>query len=79
MPSEVTQLYTALECVDEGLDSDFKASRAINVAVSGLVFVNMVNLGTNVSIFVAAGIAFPVAVTRIHTTGTTAQGIKILR
>ena len=54
-----------------------EASRAINVATSGTVYVTTVG-GTTASIFVAAGIAFPIRASRIWSTGTTATGIVAL-
>ena len=53
------------------------ASRAINVAQSGLVQVTTVS-GSTGSVYIAAGVAFPVRATRIWATGTTASGITIL-
>lgn len=53
------------------------ASRAINVASSGTVRVTTVG-GTTDTIFVAAGVPFPVRATRIWSTGTTATGIAAL-
>lgn len=52
-------------------------SRAINVAQSGLVQLTTV-AGSTASVYVAAGITFPVRATRIWSTGTTASGITIL-
>lgn len=53
------------------------ATRAIVVETSGHVSVTMVS-GDVGRIFVAAGIPFPVRVTRIMATGTTATGIVAL-
>lgn len=53
------------------------ASRAINVAQSGLVQVTTV-AGSTAAVYVAAGVAFPVRATRIWATGTTASGITVL-
>lgn len=50
------------------------ASRAINVASSGTVAITTVD-GTTATVYVAAGIAFPVRARRIWATGTTATGI----
>lgn len=50
------------------------ATRAINVGNSGDVRVTTVG-GDTVTIFVAAGIAFPVRAARIWATGTTASNI----
>lgn len=54
-----------------------EASRAINVATSGTVRITTVG-GTTATVFVAAGIAFPVRATRIWSTGTTAANIVAL-
>lgn len=54
-----------------------EASRAINVAQSGAVRVTTVE-GTTATIFVAAGIAFPIRAARIWSTGTTAGNIVAL-
>lgn len=53
------------------------ASRGINVSTSGAIRVSTVG-GTTETIFVAAGAAFPLRVTRIWSTGTTATGIVVL-
>lgn len=49
-------------------------SRALNVGIAGVVRVTTVG-GTTADISVAAGITFPVRVTRIWATGTTATNI----
>ena len=54
-----------------------EASRAINVAQSGTVRMTTVE-GTTATIFVAAGIAFPIRASRIWSTGTTATDIVAL-
>ncbi|WP_300064223.1 hypothetical protein [uncultured Roseobacter sp.] len=54
-----------------------EASRAINVATSGTLRVTTVG-GTTTNIYVAAGIAFPIRVSRIWNTATTATGIVAL-
>ena len=54
-----------------------ETSRAINVATSGTVRVTTVK-GTTATVFVAAGIAFPIRVTRIWSSGTTASNIVVL-
>lgn len=51
-----------------------KATRAINVAASGTVKVTTVR-DQEVTIYVAAGVAFPVRAKRIWATGTTATDI----
>lgn len=53
------------------------ASRALNVATSGVVRVTTVG-GTTAPIYVVAGVAFPVRVTRVWNSGTTATGIVAL-
>ncbi|MEL6646231.1 MAG: hypothetical protein AAFY35_09940 [Pseudomonadota bacterium] len=58
---------------DDGTDLSV-ATRALNVAASGTVRVTTVS-GTTATIFVAAGLAFPVRAARIHATGTTATGL----
>ena len=50
------------------------ATRAINVAHAGDVRVTTVG-GTTASVFIAAGLAFPIRAVRVHESGTTAQGI----
>ena len=52
-------------------------SRAINVAVSGTVKVDTSG-GTTATLYIAAGITFPVIATRIYATGTAATGIVAL-
>lgn len=52
-------------------------SRALNVAQSGMVQVTTTG-GTTATLFVAAGIGFPVRVTRVWATGTTATGITAM-
>ena len=49
-------------------------AHALNVAVAGTVNVDTVE-GTTVSVYVAAGVVFPLAVRRVRATGTTATGI----
>jgi hypothetical protein len=53
------------------------ASRAINTATAGAVRVTTVG-GSTETVFVAAGLAFPVRATRIWQTGTTATGIVVM-
>lgn len=53
------------------------SSRALNVAQSGLVQITTVG-GTTASIYIAAGVAFPVRASRVWATGTTANGIVAL-
>lgn len=52
-------------------------SRALNVAQEGLVRVTTTG-GSTATIYVAAGIGFPVRATRVWATGTTATGITAL-
>lgn len=49
-------------------------TRAINVAVAGIVRVTT-SAGQTGNVYVGAGIMFPIRVTRIWSTGTTASGI----
>lgn len=54
-------------------------TRAINVAVSGAVRVTTLGTpedpGDTITLYIAAGIAFPIRAVRIYATGTTATGI----
>jgi len=52
-------------------------TRAINVAAAGNVAIDT-EAGDSVTLYVAAGIAFPVNARRIKATGTTATGIVAL-
>ncbi len=52
-----------------------QCTRALNVAVSGTVRVTTVG-GDTGDLYIAAGVAFPVRVQRVHATGTTATGIR---
>ncbi|MEM9435395.1 MAG: hypothetical protein AAGA15_00020 [Pseudomonadota bacterium] len=49
-------------------------TRGLNVATSGTVRVTTVS-GDDAVIFVAAGVAFPIRVTRVWASGTSATGI----
>ncbi len=51
-----------------------QACRALNVASSGTVAITTIG-GTTATVYVAAGIAFPVRAQRVWATGTTATGI----
>lgn len=74
LESPATRLVSATPSDADDLSH---ASRAINVATSGAVRVT--TLGGDVeTIFIAAGIAFPLRVTRIWATGTTAAGIVVM-
>lgn len=53
------------------------SSRALNVASSGTVRVTTVG-GDIATVFIAAGLAFPIRVRRIWATGTTATDIRVL-
>lgn len=52
-------------------------SRALNVAAAGTVRLSTLG-GDVVTVFVAAGTAFPVRAVRIWQTGTTATGIVVM-
>ena len=52
-------------------------SRAINVAATGTVAITTVS-GDAATLYIAAGVAFPIRATRIWSTGTTATGIVSL-
>lgn len=58
---------------DDGADLAL-ATRAVNVAVSGTVRVTTVS-GTTATVYIAAGVAFPVRAARVHASGTSATGI----
>lgn len=47
----------------------------LNVDAAGTVTVDT-EFDTNVSVFVAAGVAFPLRVTKVYATGTSATGIR---
>ncbi|WP_300019923.1 hypothetical protein [uncultured Roseobacter sp.] len=52
-------------------------SRALNVGTAGTLRVTTIG-GTTATVYIAAGIPFPVRVTRIWQTGTTATGIVVM-
>ncbi|MBY4895366.1 hypothetical protein KUL25_21605 [Rhodobacteraceae bacterium N5(2021)] len=52
-------------------------SRAINVAQSGSVRITTTG-GSTATVYIAAGIGFPVRATRIWATGTTATDIVVM-
>ena len=52
-------------------------SRAVNVAVSGIVRLTSIE-GETADLYVAEGIAFPIRASRIWQSGTTASGIVAL-
>ncbi|GGL77403.1 spike base protein, RCAP_Rcc01079 family [Wenxinia marina] len=58
---------------DDGADLG-EAVRGLNVAGAGSVRIRTVG-GSEGTIFVAAGAAFPVRVARVYASGTTASGI----
>ena len=53
------------------------ASRALNVVQSGTVQVTTTG-GTTATVYIAAGIGFPVRATRVWASGTTATGITAM-
>lgn len=72
----LTSPVTRIETITPSDSTDLvRVTRAINVAGSGTV--RMVTLGGDTAdLYLAAGIAFPVRVTRVLATGTTATGIR---
>ena len=52
-----------------------KPTRAIQVAVDGLVYADFLESGTNVPVFCIAGIVYPFMLSRIYTTSTAATVI----
>ncbi len=52
-------------------------SRALNVATAGTVHLTTTT-GEEVTLYIAAGILFPIRAARIFATGTTAEGIVAL-
>ena len=64
-------------------DVAFQPCRAVNVSVSGTIYVDFVNGDTNVPIYVAAGVAFPADINLVYTAGsdaaTIAGNITVLR
>lgn len=71
-PASRLQAITPSDTADLSL-----ASRALNVATSGMVRVTTVG-GDTGTVHVVAGIAFPVRVRRVWATGTTATGIVVM-
>lgn len=61
---------------DDGADLQ-TAARALNVAQSGLVQVTTTE-GHTATVYIAAGIAFPLRAARVWASGTTATGIVAL-
>ena len=72
--SPPTNIYTATPSDSSDLPD---ASRALNVAQSGMVRVTTVGGNTD-TVNVADGIVFPIRVKRIWATGTTASGIVVM-
>lgn len=69
---------TVLEPVTPNDTADLTApSRALNVQQSGAVRVSTTG-GSTATLFVGAGICFPVRATRVWATGTTALGITAM-
>ena len=74
LESPATRLIAAIPDDAQNLSH---ASRAVNVATSGAVRVT--TLGGDIeTVFIAAGLAFPLRVTRVWATGTTATGIVVM-
>lgn len=65
------------EITPSDTDDLAEASRALNVGSSGAVRVTTIE-GTTATLQIAAGIAFPIRVQRIWSTGTTATNIVAL-
>jgi hypothetical protein len=61
---------------DDGTDLA-RPSRALNVTQSGTVRLTTTG-GSTATLFIAAGIGFPVRATRVWATGTTATGITAM-
>ena len=59
---------------DDSIDLPY-ATRALNVSSTGNVRVTTVS-GTTETIFIAAGVAFPIRARRVWFTGTDASGIR---
>lgn len=53
------------------------ASRCLNVAEAGTVHIETIN-GDVATVFVAAGVVFPIRVQRIFSAGTTASSIVVM-
>jgi hypothetical protein len=73
---DITQVGPARNAANVVLDTDFaNVSRGIAVGVSGNVSLNMSGIGTAIIFAMTAGIVYPLAATKVNTTGTTATGI----
>lgn len=71
-----TSPTTKLEVVTPDDATDINVmTRALNVATSGTVQVTTAD-GQTASVYITAGILFPIRVQRIWATGTTATGIR---
>ena len=71
-----TSPTTMLEVVTPNDAADLNVmTRALNVATSGTVQVTTAD-GQTGSVYIAAGILFPIRVQRVWATGTTAAGIR---
>ncbi|GAA6210053.1 hypothetical protein NBRC116601_33460 [Cognatishimia sp. WU-CL00825] len=71
LESPASDIFSILP--NDGVDLT-TATRAINVAQSGMVRIQTVG-GSTATLYVAAGIAFPVRARRVLATGTDATGI----
>jgi len=74
LESPATRLVAAIP--DDAQDLSH-ASRAVNVATSGTVRVTTLG-GDVATVYIAAGLAFPLRVTRVWASGTTATGIVVM-
>jgi hypothetical protein len=66
-----------LEVTPNDAEDISHASRAVNVGTSGTLRVTTLG-GDIATVHVAAGLAFPLRVSRIWATGTTATGIVVM-
>ncbi|MEM1159302.1 MAG: hypothetical protein AAGJ28_00065 [Pseudomonadota bacterium] len=74
LQSPATNIFTTTP--EDGTDLPF-VSRALNVSTSGTVRLTTVS-GDVATVFIAAGLAFPIRARRIWATGTTAADIVVL-
>lgn len=74
LESPAVRLYGAAPSDSSDLPN---ASRAINVATAGSVRVTTIHGDTD-TVYIAAGITFPLRVRRIWQSGTSATGIVVL-
>ncbi|SMX46507.1 spike base protein, RCAP_Rcc01079 family [Actibacterium lipolyticum] len=74
-----TSLYSPAERIEEIIPDDLTdlahVTRALNVSVAGTVRVITAG-GDESDVFIAAGVPFPLRVTRVLATGTSATGIR---